>query len=51
MIIVFSESGLKLYTNFEFCEEKNHKHLKDILIYKAKQFILTRTIPIKIYIF
>ena len=24
--LVFSESDSKLYTNFEFCEEKNHRH-------------------------
>jgi hypothetical protein len=34
------ESDSKLYTNFEFCEEKNKKQLKNILIYKAKQFML-----------
>ena len=37
-----SESVSKLYTNFEFCEGKNHKHLKNTLIYKAKQFMLTK---------
>ena len=39
--ICLSESGSKLYINFEFCEGKNHKKLKSILIYKAKQFMLT----------
>ena len=39
--IGLSESDSKLYTNFEFCEGKNHKHLKNTLIYKAKQFMLT----------
>ena len=31
-----SESDSKLYTNSGFCEEKNHEHLKHILIYKTK---------------
>ena len=35
--LVFNESGSKLYTNFEFCEEKNHRHFKNVLIYKSKQ--------------
>ena len=26
--LVFSESDSKLYTNFEFCEEKSHRHIK-----------------------
>ena len=43
--LVLSESGSILCTNFEFCEEKNHRHLKNILIYKAKQFIMTKTNP------
>ena len=37
-----SETNSKLYTNFEFCEGKNHKHFKNTLIYKAKQKILTK---------
>jgi hypothetical protein len=32
-----SESDSKLYTNFEFCEGKNRKHLENTLIYKAKK--------------
>ena len=43
-----SESDSNLYTNFEFCEEKIPWHSKDILIYKAKQFMMTKTIPKKI---
>ena len=39
--IGLSENDLKLYTNFECCEGKFHKHLKITLIYKAKQFMLT----------
>ena len=35
---VFNESDSKLYTNFEYCEEVNHKHFTNMLIYKAKQF-------------
>jgi hypothetical protein len=34
--ICFSESDSKLYTNFEFYEGKNLKHLRSTLIYKAK---------------
>ena len=34
--LVFSESDSKLYTNFEACEEKNLRHLKNILIYKSQ---------------
>jgi hypothetical protein len=32
----------KLDTNFEFCEEENHRHLKNTLIYKTKQFMMTK---------
>jgi hypothetical protein len=40
--IGLSESNSKLYTNFEICEDKIHKQLKkNIVIYKAKQFLLT----------
>ena len=35
-----SESDSKLYTDLEFCEEKNHRHFKTIMIYKAKQFMM-----------
>ena len=34
---MFNESDSKLYNNFEFCEEKYHRHFKNILIYKAKK--------------
>ena len=38
-----SESDAKLYAISEFCQVKNHKHLiENILIYKAKQFMLTK---------
>ena len=37
------ENGPKLYTNFEFCEEEFHKLFENILIYKAMQFILTKS--------
>ena len=36
-----SEGDSKLYTYFDFCGEKNHKHLTNMVIYKAKQFMLT----------
>ena len=49
--IGLSASVSKLYTNFELCRGKNHKHLKNTLIYKAKQFILTICFSRKLYIF
>ena len=36
-----NESDPKLYTNFEFYEIEIHKHLENICIYKAKQFMFT----------
>ena len=36
-----SESDSKLYTNFNFCEEKTID-IKKILIYKAIQFMMTK---------
>ena len=48
---MFSESDSKLYTNFEFCEEENHTRFKNNLIYKAKQIMMTKTIPRKVYVF
>jgi hypothetical protein len=38
--ISLSESDTKIYYKFEFCEGKHHKHLRNTLIYKAKQFKL-----------
>ena len=49
--LVTSKKDSNLYTNFEFCEEKNHRFKIHILIYKAKQLMMTKTIPRKIYIF
>ena len=46
-----TESGSKLYNNFEFCEGKNYGHSKDIPVYKTMKFMMTITIPIKVYIF
>ena len=40
--IDLSGSDSKLYNDFEFCEGKNHKHLKNTLVYKGEQFILTK---------
>ena len=37
-----SESDPKLYTNFEFYEIEFYKHLENICIYKAKQFMFTK---------
>ena len=31
----------KLYTDFEFCEEENHRHLRNIMMYKARQIMMT----------
>ena len=42
--LVLSESDSILCTNFEFCEEKSHRHLKNLLIYKFKQFMMTKKI-------
>ena len=49
--LVLTESDSLLCTNFEFCEEINHRHFKNILIYKAKQFMMTKRIPRKVYLF
>ena len=46
-----SESDSKLYTRLEFYEGNNHKHLKNTLVYKAKQFVLTQKNSSKVYIF
>jgi hypothetical protein len=35
--LVFNEGDSKLYTNFVVREEKNHRHFKNILIYKLSQ--------------
>ena len=40
--LMFSTSDSKLYTKFEFCEETNHKHFKNVLVYKAKQTMMTK---------
>ena len=42
--IDLNESNSKLYTKYEFCEGNNLKHLKNTLIYKAKQFIFDKKI-------
>ena len=42
-----SESVPKLFTNFENCEGKNHKHLINTLFFKPKQFMLTKKIQEK----
>lgn len=46
-----SESDKKKYIYFEFCEGKNHKGLKNTLMYKVKQFMLKKIIMRKVYIF
>ena len=46
-----SKSDSELYINFGFCEGKNFKHLKNTLIYKAKQSMLSKNISRKVYIF
>ena len=40
--ICLSECDSKMYIIFESCEEKNHKHLRNTLIYKAKQFMFLK---------
>jgi len=39
--LVLYESDLKLYFNFEFCEGKFHRHLRNMFC-KAKQIMLTK---------
>ena len=39
---MFNESDSKLYTNFEFCEEKNHRHVLNILNKKANLIMMTK---------
>ena len=39
--LVFNEDYSKLYTNFELYEEKNLRHSKNIMVYKAKQIMMT----------
>lgn len=46
-----NQSDSNLYTDFELNEEKFHRCLKSIMIHKSKQFIMTKTISRKIYIF
>ena len=48
--LVFSESNSKLYTRFKFCEGENHRHFKNILIYKAKQIMLTKNFQESLHI-
>ena len=40
--LVLSESVSMLCSNYEFCEKKNHRHLKNISIYEAKHFLMTK---------
>ena len=40
--MVLSESDSVFYIDFAFCEEKNHRQLKNILIYKDKHFVMTK---------
>ena len=39
-----SESDSKLYTNFEFCEEKFHRHSKKHIELQVKQFMMEKKI-------
>ena len=41
-----SEIDSKLYINFELGKGKNHKHLENTLIHKAKQFMLKQSLHI-----
>ena len=49
--LVFSGDNLKLYIDFESYEDKNHGHLQNLLIYKAKQILTTKNTPRKVYMF
>ena len=40
---MLSESDLDLYITFDFLEGKKHRHLKKMLIYKVKHFMMTKT--------
>jgi len=46
-----SKSDSKLYTYFQFYEEKNLRTSKNIWIYKVKQFMMTKAISRTVYIF
>ena len=46
-----SESDSNLDINFEFCDEKTHRDLKNILVYKVNQNMMTKTIWRDVYIF
>ena len=46
----FNDSESKLYNNLEFCEENDHKHLKYIVIYKAKQFVMKKSFKTSLHI-
>jgi hypothetical protein len=49
--IGLSESDSKLYTNFEICEEKNHKHLNYTDLQRQVIFLLPIVFSRKVYIF
>ena len=42
--LMLSVSNSILRTNFEYCEDKNHGIFKNIMIYKAKQFMSTKSL-------
>ena len=48
--LVLSETELILYTNFEVCDEKNHRHFKNILRTNLL-IMITKKIPRNVYIF
>ena len=45
-----SKSDSELYTNFKFCEEKNHRRWINKLIYRSKQFMMKKNSNISIHI-
>jgi hypothetical protein len=45
--LVLSESDSILHIKFEYYEVKNHRHFKNILIYKPKQFMMATKISKK----
>ena len=47
--LVLSESDAKVHTIFKISEEKMYRLLINTLIYEAKQFTMTKTIPRKFY--
>ncbi len=46
-----NESDSQLYTHFEFCEERNHRDLKNMPSYEAREFMMTKKFQEKLTYF